>query len=212
MGPRVLQGDDAEELAGTDEDIASAETVGAVLGSLGLPAASLLGEVQQATNKPRLRAQVERARALGIFGAPTFFVRGEMFWGNDRLEDALEAARGRASGASRERDGLSRGVVAEPVSVPARITRGGFPADTGPSAGARATQRGREPHHRRQEARHLADDRGDPEAPHPEVHRARQRQVAEQRRQAAEDDRAAGAPQRPPRSRSSRSRWTMFTA
>ena len=76
-----------------DEDIASAGSVGAVLGSLGLPAASLLAESQEGTNKPRLRAQVERARALGIFGAPTFFVRGEMFWGNDRLEDALDYAR-----------------------------------------------------------------------------------------------------------------------
>jgi len=36
---------------------------------------------------------VQRAQALGIFGAPTFFVGGEMYWGNDRLEDALEAAR-----------------------------------------------------------------------------------------------------------------------
>ena len=28
----------------------------------------------------------------GIFGAPTFFVGSQMYWGNDRLEDALEAA------------------------------------------------------------------------------------------------------------------------
>ena len=30
------------------------------------------------------------ARALGIFGAPTFIVGGELFWGDDRLEDAVE--------------------------------------------------------------------------------------------------------------------------
>ena len=29
------------------------------------------------------------ARALGIFGAPTFVTRGELFWGDDRLEDAV---------------------------------------------------------------------------------------------------------------------------
>jgi len=29
------------------------------------------------------------ARQLGVFGAPTFVVRGEVFWGDDRLEDAL---------------------------------------------------------------------------------------------------------------------------
>jgi 2-hydroxychromene-2-carboxylate isomerase len=32
------------------------------------------------------------AQARGIFGAPTFFVGDEMFWGNDRLEDALALA------------------------------------------------------------------------------------------------------------------------
>jgi 2-hydroxychromene-2-carboxylate isomerase len=29
------------------------------------------------------------ARTLGIFGAPTFTTRGEVFWGDDRLEDAV---------------------------------------------------------------------------------------------------------------------------
>ena len=39
-----------------------------------------------------LRQQTERAVERGIFGAPTFFVGDEMFWGNDRLDDALAAA------------------------------------------------------------------------------------------------------------------------
>jgi 2-hydroxychromene-2-carboxylate isomerase len=30
------------------------------------------------------------ARRLNIFGAPTFVVRGELFWGDDRLEDAID--------------------------------------------------------------------------------------------------------------------------
>jgi len=76
-----------------DEDISAMESVSAALESLRLPAASILARSQDPANKPRLRAQVERARGLGIFGAPMFFVRGEMFWGNDRLEDALELAR-----------------------------------------------------------------------------------------------------------------------
>ena len=37
----------------------------------------------------RLRSQTELAKTKGIFGAPTFFVGEEMFWGNDRLDDAL---------------------------------------------------------------------------------------------------------------------------
>ena len=47
-------------------------------------AAALLEE-----NKLRLRASTEEARARGIFGAPTMLVGDEMFWGNDRLEDAV---------------------------------------------------------------------------------------------------------------------------
>lgn len=40
-------------------------------------------------NKLRLCEQTQRAGDLGIFGAPTFVVGDELFWGNDRLEDAL---------------------------------------------------------------------------------------------------------------------------
>lgn len=34
-------------------------------------------------------AATDEARALGIFGAPTFVTRGEVFWGDDRLDDAV---------------------------------------------------------------------------------------------------------------------------
>jgi 2-hydroxychromene-2-carboxylate isomerase len=81
-----------------DRDISSAEAVRKALASLGLPVEEILARAQAAEEKPRLRAQVQRAQALGIFGAPTFFVDGEMYWGNDRLEDALDAA---CAGASR---------------------------------------------------------------------------------------------------------------
>ena len=40
--------------------------------------------------KAKLRANTEHAVELGIFGAPSFVVDGELFWGNDRLEAALE--------------------------------------------------------------------------------------------------------------------------
>ena len=79
-----------------DRDISTAETVTEVLESLALPASAILAQVQAPEERPKLRAQVQRAQALGIFGAPTFFVGGEMYWGNDRLEDALEAVREQA--------------------------------------------------------------------------------------------------------------------
>ena len=77
-----------------DEDIDSEASVLDALGSLGLPAAAILADAGSPANRPKLRAQTERAIALGIFGAPTFFVGPEMFWGNDRLDDAIALARG----------------------------------------------------------------------------------------------------------------------
>jgi 2-hydroxychromene-2-carboxylate isomerase len=37
----------------------------------------------------RYLSATEEAKALGVFGSPTFVVDGEVFWGDDRLEDAL---------------------------------------------------------------------------------------------------------------------------
>ena len=36
--------------------------------------------------------QTARAQALGIFGSPSFVGDGELFWGDDRLEDAIRWA------------------------------------------------------------------------------------------------------------------------
>lgn len=43
-------------------------------------------------NKDRLKAQTERAWDMGLFGAPSFTVGDELFWGNDRMEAAIEWA------------------------------------------------------------------------------------------------------------------------
>jgi 2-hydroxychromene-2-carboxylate isomerase len=42
--------------------------------------------------KAALRRQGDRARALGLFGAPSFTIGPELFWGDDRLEDAIAFA------------------------------------------------------------------------------------------------------------------------
>ena len=53
--------------------------------------------LRQATDrgiKRALRKQTETAKRHGIFGAPSWrTANGELFWGNDRLEDALAWAR-----------------------------------------------------------------------------------------------------------------------
>jgi len=51
--------------------------------------AAIIAAALAPDNKLRLRAETALASARGIFGAPTFFVGDEMFWGNDRLEDAI---------------------------------------------------------------------------------------------------------------------------
>jgi 2-hydroxychromene-2-carboxylate isomerase len=73
-----------------DRDISSAEVVSEALDELGLAAQQIIADAQSDANKLRLREQTGMAAARGIFGAPTFFVGDEMFWGNDRLDDALE--------------------------------------------------------------------------------------------------------------------------
>ena len=72
-----------------DSDINSVELVSEILTRLDLPAAPIIAAAQANSNKMRLRQQTEAAIAKMIFGAPTFFVNDEMFWGDDRLDDAL---------------------------------------------------------------------------------------------------------------------------
>ncbi|WP_323001964.1 2-hydroxychromene-2-carboxylate isomerase [Denitromonas sp.] len=74
---------------GEDRDIGQPDVIADLLNALDLPAEALITEAQTPANKQALRAQTEQAAALGIFGAPTFLFDGEMFWGNDRLDDAL---------------------------------------------------------------------------------------------------------------------------
>ncbi|MEI2677253.1 MAG: 2-hydroxychromene-2-carboxylate isomerase [Burkholderiaceae bacterium] len=75
-----------------DRDIDAPDVVADVLEQLGLPARQIIDEARSEPNKLKLREQTEAARARGIFGAPTFLVGDEMYWGNDRLDDALACA------------------------------------------------------------------------------------------------------------------------
>ena len=72
-----------------DREIGDVAEVASLLDSLGLAGSRLVEQAQAPENKQRLRQQTRRATDLGIFGAPSFVVDGELFWGNDRLEDAL---------------------------------------------------------------------------------------------------------------------------
>lgn len=73
-------------------DIADLDTVRALIAKAGGEPDPALAAATAPANKQRLRAAVETAHEAGIFGAPTFIVDAELFWGDDRLEDALDWA------------------------------------------------------------------------------------------------------------------------
>jgi 2-hydroxychromene-2-carboxylate isomerase len=75
---------------GLGQNIAEPDVIRGLLVHLGLNADRILAEAQDEANKARLKATTQEALERGVFGAPTFFTPdGEMFWGNDRLEQAL---------------------------------------------------------------------------------------------------------------------------
>lgn len=76
-----------------DRDIGSREVLASLLAELGHDVEGTLSRADSPAVKDALRAETERAIALGIFGAPSLVVGSELFWGNDRIEDALEWAR-----------------------------------------------------------------------------------------------------------------------
>jgi 2-hydroxychromene-2-carboxylate isomerase len=63
----------------------------AVLDKAGLNADLILARIEEPDVKEQLRLNTEEAVRRGVFGAPTFFVGEEMFWGNDRLMFVEEA-------------------------------------------------------------------------------------------------------------------------
>ncbi|PZQ53174.1 MAG: disulfide bond formation protein DsbA [Phenylobacterium zucineum] len=62
-----------------------------VLARAGLTGDEFRALIEAEDTKARLKATTERAVARGVFGAPTFFVGDEMFFGQDRLEWVEEA-------------------------------------------------------------------------------------------------------------------------
>lgn len=72
-----------------DLDISRREVIEMCLDRVGVPGDERIEQALTLTNKDMLRSQTERAMEIGIFGAPTFIVDRELFWGNDRLERAI---------------------------------------------------------------------------------------------------------------------------
>ena len=71
-------------------NMADPEAIGSVLAEAGLDAAALAAASQETDVKARLMANTQGAFEQGAFGAPTFFVGSEIFFGKDRLAGVEE--------------------------------------------------------------------------------------------------------------------------
>ena len=76
-----------------DQDISESQTVKQLVEGVGADGEQALQLARTPEVKAQLRAQTAEAQRLGIFGAPNFVVSGELFFGQDRLDDALAWAR-----------------------------------------------------------------------------------------------------------------------
>jgi 2-hydroxychromene-2-carboxylate isomerase len=75
-------------------DLEDRATLERVLSAQGLDAARLLAGCDDPEVKARLKANTDRAVALGLCGAPSFVVGERVFWGQDRLEFVKRALEG----------------------------------------------------------------------------------------------------------------------
>jgi 2-hydroxychromene-2-carboxylate isomerase len=74
----------------------------AVAATIGIDGPRLLEQTQQPELKAALRAVNDEAVAAGVIGVPSLVVDGQVFWGDDRLNDA--ASRCQSSGGTSERE------------------------------------------------------------------------------------------------------------
>jgi len=81
---------------GEGRSIGDRETLSAILKDCGVEADAAFARAESPANKEALKAQNARAAELGLPGAPSLVTaEGEVFWGNDRLEQGLDWAIGK---------------------------------------------------------------------------------------------------------------------
>ncbi len=73
---------------GAGQDISDLKVLAECLASSGV-SQDVMEQIGSPQIKSALFEQVARAKALHIFGAPSFIAKDELFWGDDRLDDAI---------------------------------------------------------------------------------------------------------------------------
>jgi 2-hydroxychromene-2-carboxylate isomerase len=79
---------------GEGADISDKRVLGAILARLDVETAPALSRIDQPEIKQRLRQRTEEAEERGVFGAPSFLAANELYWGDDRLEQAIARLKG----------------------------------------------------------------------------------------------------------------------
>ena len=91
------------------------DTVARLLDEAGFDAAELIAAASSPDNKRGLVEAGERAKALGVFGVPTMIADGELFWGDDSLDELGRCLRGE--------DPIDRGLLERWRDLPVGASR-----------------------------------------------------------------------------------------
>ena len=90
-----VAGDCLRAIWAEDRDISAPTTLQEIVAARGLDAEALLAHATSAEVAARYVMHSQEAIARGVFGSPTYVLRDELFWGQDRL-DFLDRALARA--------------------------------------------------------------------------------------------------------------------
>ena len=73
-----------------NKDPGKIEHLSEILRRLGRDPGEVVARADGEEIRGKYASETELARSMGIFGSPTFACGSEIFWGDDRLEDAIE--------------------------------------------------------------------------------------------------------------------------
>lgn len=75
----------------SNKDLTDSEVVAQVVSSANIDPVHFVEAINDPLTKQALIEATDEAISRGVFGAPTFFVDGVMFWGQDRMDFVIEA-------------------------------------------------------------------------------------------------------------------------
>ena len=69
-----------------DRDIDDPEVISQICIEVGLAGPNIVAQAQTDAIADQMAADTDRAMAAGVFGAPSYVIDGEVFWGQDRVD------------------------------------------------------------------------------------------------------------------------------